>query len=247
VAIVNEAFAREFFDGADPVGRILTLDDSKPDGGEAVYVVGLVRDIRHQGVREKAVPFVYTPVAQSEGTFGPTFLARSVRTPKSVIGDIRREVAAIDSSVALIEPSTLRGAIDRSLYRERMMAALGGVFGVLALLLAGIGIYGVVAYSVSQRTPEIGVRVALGATRRTVLWMVLRQGLMLMMIGIAVGLPVSLAVNRLGAALLYGIRPTDPLTITAGIGLLVGVGLIAGVIPSRRAAAIDPMQALRTD
>lgn len=246
VAVVNESFAREFFPGiTDPVGRVLSFDDDKPEGGRPTYIAGMVRDILHKGLKTKAEPTVYVPLSQSEGAPDPLLLVRVQFPPDTLLPMIRRELSRLDPEVALVEPRTIKEQIDDSIFLDRMIATVSGFFGGLALLLAAVGLYGVMAYGVAQRTREIGVRIALGAAATRVTWMVLRDGLLLIALGVAVGLPVSLAAGRITSSLLYGIRPRDPVTLTLTAGVLLGVGVISAWAPALRAARIDPMQALR--
>jgi predicted permease len=245
IAVVNEAFVREFLPGTqDPVGRILSFDDSKPEGGEPTYIVGLVHDILHDGLKTTAKSTVYVPLRES-GFIDPTLLVRAQLPPASLLPVIRREIGRINPEVALVEPRTLRERVDDSIFVDRMIATLSGFFGALALLLAAIGIYGVMAYAVTRRTAEIGLRIALGAAPARIEWMVLRDGLLLIALGVAIGLPLSLAAGRISASLLYGVKPNDPLTFVLTIGVLLGVGVLAAFLPARRAAAVEPVEALR--
>jgi ABC-type antimicrobial peptide transport system permease subunit len=160
---------------------------------------------------------------------------------------MRREINRLDPEVSLVEPRTLRERVDDSIFVERMIATLSGFFGVLALLLAAIGVYGVMAYSVTRRTAEIGLRIALGAPPAKIERMVLRDGLLLIAAGVAIGLPLSLAAARLSASILFGIKANDAMTFAVAIGLLVASGALAVYIPARRAAAVAPVEALRHD
>jgi predicted permease len=245
-AVVNEAFIHEYLPGvADPVGRVISFDDSKPEGGEPTFIVGLVRDILHDGLRTSAKPTVYVPFRDGEVRFDPTWLVRTPAPPGALLPAIRRELSRLDPEVALVEPRTLRERVDDSIFLDRMIATLSGFFGGLALLLAAIGIYGVMAYAVSRRTAEIGLRIALGAAPGKIRWMVLRDGLLLVALGVAIGLPLALAAGRMAASLLYGVGPNDPLTLTMTITVLLAAGVLAAFLPARRAAAVQPMEALR--
>jgi len=246
IAVVNRAFVREFLPGTlDPIGRIIGFDDSKPEGGEPTYIVGLVRDILHDGLKTTAKSTVYVPFHEGQFIYDPTLLVRAQLPPASLLPAIRRAIAQIDPEVALVEPRTLRQRVDDSIFIDRMIATLSGFLGGLALLLAAIGIYGVMAYAVARRTAEIGLRIALGAAPARIEWMVLRDGLLLIAFGVAIGLPLSLAAARVSASLLYGVEPNDPLTFAITIAVLLAIGILAALLPARRAAAVAPIKALR--
>jgi predicted permease len=246
IAMVNEAFVSDFFPGlTDPVGRVLSFDDSKPEGGEPTYIVGLVRDILHKGLKAPAEPTVYVPFHQGQVGFDPTLLIRAQLPPDTLLPLIRRELNRLDPEVALIEPRSIRQRVDDSIFVDRMIATLSGFFGGLALLLAAVGIYGVMAYAVTQRTAELGLRIALGADPSKIGWLVLRDGLLLIAAGIAIGLPLSVAAGRISSSLLYGIRPGDPLAFALTAAVLLVIGMVSAFVPARRAASIEPVQALR--
>jgi predicted permease len=248
VAIVDEAFVRRFFPGVSaPIGRALSFDDSKPEGGERTFIVGVVQDIRHAGLREPSKPTVYSPVAQPQAMGGPSVLVDAQAPPAAVAQALRREMAKLSGEVVLTEPETIARHIDDSIFQERILAMLGGFFGVLALLLAAVGLYGVVAYGTAQRAREIGVRIALGARRSGVLWMVLRDALLLVSAGLVVGLPLAIAAARAVRAVLDGLPPAG-LTMFASTGMvLLAVGTVAALAPARRAARMDPMATLRQE
>jgi len=246
IAVVNEVFVREFLPGTpDPVGRAFSFDTSKPEGGEPTYIVGLVRGISHDGLKTSPASTVYVPFRQGEVNYDPTFLVRAPFPPASLLPAIRREIARIDPEVALVEPRTLRERVDDSIFTDRMIATLSGFLGALALLLAGIGIYGVMAFAVTRRTAEIGLRIALGAAPARIAWLVLRDGLLLIALGVAIGLPLSLAAARINASLLYAVKPNDPLAFGLTVTVLLAAGALAAFLPARRAAAVEPNQALR--
>ncbi len=248
IAVVNQAFVREFLPGIrDPIGRVLSFDDSKPEGGEPTYIVGLVPDILHDGLKTTAQSTVYVPFQQGKTamSFDPPLLVRSSSGTRQLLPVIRRELNRINPEVALIEPRTLREKVDDSIFIDRAIATLSGFFGGLALLLAAIGIYGVMAYAVARRTSEIGLRVALGAAPAKIAWMVLRNGLALIALGTAIGLPLSLAAGRVSSSLLYGIKPNDPAAFLSAVVVLVVIGAVAAFLPARRAAAVEPVEALR--
>jgi predicted permease len=247
-AVVNEAFVHEFLPGVqDPIGHILSFDESKPAGGDPVFIVGLVPDILHDGLTAGAKSTAYVPFHDGDVSFDPTLLVRAQLPAGVLLAAMRREINRLDPEVSLVEPRTLRERVDDSIFVERMIATLSGFFGVLALLLAAIGVYGVMAYSVTRRTAEIGLRIALGAPPAKIERMVLRDGLLLIAAGVAIGLPLSLAAARLSASILFGIKANDAMTFAVAIGLLVASGALAVYIPARRAAAVAPVEALRHD
>jgi predicted permease len=240
VAVVNEKFLRAFLPGEKhPLERVLNFDDNKP-----TFIVGVVRDIPHQGLREKLEPTVYWPITRSENAWG-TILVRSQLPGDGLLQAIRREMAKLDPQVTASEPRTIRQRIDESIFQERLLATLGGFFGSLALALAGIGLYGVVAYGTARRAREIGIRIALGARRRVVLWMVLRDTLLLVSLGLAIGLPFSIAVARQVSSVLFGIQPGDSVTFVTTAVVLAGIGLAAALVPASRAATMEPLSVLR--
>ena len=244
VVVVNEAFVREYLGGtANPLERVLNLAG---EDRESRHIVGVVPDIAHQNIRKKALPAIYLPYPQFHDVYGsPAMLVSASVPPAAVISAMRREMAAIGIEVS--DPQTVAHRIDESIYQERMLATLSGFFGGLALLLAAIGLYGVVAYGTLQRAGEIGIRMALGAGRAGLIWLVLRDALLLVTIGLAVGLPAALAAGRAVRSILFGIRPADAMAFTLTGLVLLAAGMGAAFVPARRAASMDPMGALRRE
>jgi len=248
VALVNEAFVRYFLDSdPHPLGHVLSFDDSKQEGGAPTFIVGVIGNILHRGFREKIEPTVYVPLSQMHVQFPPAILLRTQLPQSELLSAIYRELHALGPAAAIWEPQTLRQHVDDSIFRERLLATLGGFFGGLALLLAAIGLYGVVSYGTARRAGEIGVRIALGAQRGQVLWMVLRDALALVLLGLAAGLPAALAAARMAGSLLFDVKAEDPLTFALTAGALAVIGLAAAWLPARRAARMDPMGALRNE
>jgi predicted permease len=242
VAVVNEAFVRQFLPNQKQVlERVLETGDAP------TYIVGVARDMAHAGLREKIEPVVYVSTAQAESGWEPTIVMRTALPPESLIPAIRRELRQLGPQVAISEPRTIRQRIDESLFQDRLLATLGGLFGFLALTLAAVGLYGVVAYGTARRAREIGIRIARGARRRAVVWMVLRDALVLVAAGLAIGLPASYAAARQVAALLFGIKPLDTFAFTTTAAVLAGIGLTAALLPARRASTLDPLAVLRQD
>ena len=248
VAVVNEAFVREFLpDEKRPDSRTFSFDDTKPEGGEPTYIVGVVHDIRHKGIQTPAKPTVYVPIDQVPNPSWPTILVRTQAPPNALVAPIYRELRRLGPSLAIGEIRTLRQQVDESIFEQRLLAALGAFFGALALLLAAVGLYGVVAYSTARRTGEIGLRIALGAPRAQVLWMILRDSLVLVALGLTIGLPAALAGARAVESVLFGIQPADPFTFAATAALLAATGGAAAFLPARRASRLDPSQVLRNE
>ncbi|MCA1817263.1 MAG: ABC transporter permease [Acidobacteria bacterium] len=241
VAVVNETFVARYLGGQDPVGRRISLSGEK---GPWLEIVGLVRDGKYVTVGEEPAPFVYQPLAQRHET-GMTLLVRTSGDPARFVSQVRERVHSVEPNLPLNASRTMTELLAMSLFPARMGAILLGCFGLLALLLASVGLYGVMSYSVSRRTREIGIRMALGAESGSVLRLVLREGMTLVAVGVAVGLVAALAATRLLAGFLYGVSTTDPAAFAAVAALLALVALVASLIPARRAARIDPMVALR--
>jgi predicted permease len=240
VAIINESTARHFFGPENPIGRRIGVGMA----GDTI-LIGVVKDAKLNNLREETAHVMYLPFLQSGPPRRMTFAVRTAVQPMSLLTTLRRELEAYDSRLPLFGFTTQKDIVDKSLAQERLFAALSSLFGVLALALAAIGLYGVLSYSILQRTREIGLRIALGAQTRSVLGLMLGQGLKMVTVGLMAGLTAAVALTRLIASRLYGITPTDPLVLAVVPGLLLAVAVFACWLPARRAAKVDPMQALR--
>jgi putative ABC transport system permease protein len=211
-------------------------------------IVGVVGDVKNEGLSAEEAPAMYCPFTQEPFDIRMmTLVLRTEGAPESLVPAVRREVNSIDPELALADIKTMEQLMSESLGRSRYQGVLLGIFAVVALTLAAVGIYGVIAYAVSQRTREIGIRIALGAQKRDILKLIVRQGMILSVIGVAVGVGASLALTRFLSSLLFGVSSTDPLTFTSVVLLLIGVALMACFIPARRATKVDPMVALRAE
>ena len=240
--VVNESFARRFFpNGA--VGRTIVFG---PRDGQRLEIVGVVRDAKYNNLRADAKPLFYLPYAKMTRTLR-SLEVRSAQPMAALAGPVREALSSVTKDLMIRQVLTLSEQVDQSLSAERLLLRLCVVFAVLALLLACIGLYGVIAYSVAQRTTEIGVRVALGATPSSVMGGILRETLVLAAAGVALGIPAALLSGRLLISFLYGLTPGDPLTFTAASGVLLAAALVAAALPARRAARVDPALALRAD
>ena len=244
IAIVNEAFARKYFGRASPLGRIFH-DAGKPD--QTYQVVGLVKDTKYYELREDPVAIVFVSFTQANGPGeNSTLMIRSDEPLLPLISSIKH--AAKDMNPALVlNFSVLKTQIREGLLRERLMATLSGFFGVLATILAMVGLYGVISYMVIRRRNEIGVRMALGANRSNILLMVLREAAILLGLGLVVGTGLALAAGTAAASMLYGLKPRDPLTLGAAVAGMTVVALVASLLPAQRAATVHPMAALREE
>jgi predicted permease len=240
VAIVNETLARKYFGAPNPIGRYFNWDhDAKP-----IEIVGVLRDANHDGPRrEAAIPFIYYPLAQRPSPF-LSLVVRTSAAPAAMIPRIQEAVKRADSRLT-VNLATVEQLLDDQIARERLLARLTTLFGLLALLVTCVGLYGLTAYSVARRTSEMGLRMALGAQRSTILWSVLRETLSMAAIGLALGMAVTLATMHLVESLLFGIAPADPLTIVLAAGVMAAVAAVAAFVPASRAANIHPIQALR--
>ena len=245
VAVVNETFARYFFGDEDPIGRHFVENRHKATKNPDTEIVGLVKDTRAGSLREDQRRFVYLPYTQETDVGGMMFYTRTSIAPEALAPRLRAIVREVDASLPLTSLKTMRVQIGESLFVERLVAALSAAFGLLATLLAAIGLYGVMSYAVAQRTREIGIRVALGADRRTVLMMVLREVAVLSLLGVAIGLPSGYGLGRLVEAQLFGLTARDPFTFAAATGTLLATAFLAGYLPALRATRVQPMEALR--
>jgi putative ABC transport system permease protein len=236
--------ARRFWPGQDPLGRRFQIGPA--DTAKWMTIIGVVKDVRNQRLDLEVGYSTYQPFAQQPRT-RMEFALRTTGNPETLLASAQREVQHIEPAAIIDEVQTMSQRIDDTLSPRRLNLVLFGLFSTLALVLAAIGLYGVVAYAAGQRTREFGIRMALGARRANVLWLVLGQGLKLALIGVAVGLASALALTRLLTKLLFGVDPTDPLTITAVATLLAVVATLACWLPARRATRIEPIEALRLD
>ncbi len=241
VVIVNETFEKRHFNGQDSLGKRLSLDG---ESGPWREIVGVARDSKYITLGEMPAPFAYLPLAQNHET-GMSLLVRTRKDPAGLAPSIGQTVQALDRNVPVTNIRPMKDLIGNSLYAARMGATLIGVFGLLALLLAAVGLYGVMAYAVSQRTHEIGIRMALGAQGSDVLRLVLREGMTLVAIGSMMGLITAMVVSRLLVSFLYGISTTDSITFLATAVVLTIVAFIANFIPAHRATKVDPIIALK--
>ncbi len=239
VVIVNEELARRYY-GGNAVGKRLRLGSEAP----LSEIIGVAQTASYRNLREQPLPFIYIPLGQ-EYQSGMTLMVRTAGDPTSLVGPLRNEMRALNKDVPVFSVQTMTERIGGQLAVDRMIAVLLSVFGGGALLLAAIGIYGVIAYSVAQRTHEIGIRIALGAEQRDILKLIVGQGLVLVLIGAGIGLALALAATRVLKSLLFGVSATDPLTFTVVVVVLVAVALLACYIPARRATKVDPLVALR--
>lgn len=242
VGIINEALARKRFPNTNPVGKRFQTDGDK---GDWIQIVGISRDTHITNLRDNPPPQFFMPYVQEKEVGGMVFLVRSRMKAAQLTPALRRVVQSVDPDLPMIDVRTQREQIEAITSMERMFAALSTGFGVLALALACVGIYGVMAYSVAQRTNEIGIRMALGAQRSQVRRLVLRESVWVTAAGIAAGGAAALLLTRLLKSMLYGIQPWDPATISAAMLLLLSVALVASWIPARRASCVQPMEALR--
>jgi predicted lysophospholipase L1 biosynthesis ABC-type transport system permease subunit len=238
--ILNQTFAERYFGKASPIGKIIHLQDTPME------VVGVVRDSKYSQIRETVQPTVYRPIYQQFNT--PVQLViRTERSPETIAAAVRAEAQSVIGRSVSVRERTLEDNIGATIVQERLMTRLAALFGGLALILAVIGLYGVISNSVSRRSKEIGIRMALGFDRRGAVTLVLREVFRLVGAGIAVGLPLAVLLTRYLEKLLYGLTPDDPLNILTAVGALLLSALAAAFIPARRASRVDPALALRSE
>jgi len=240
VAVINKMLARQYFGSSNPVGRHVGLS-----GGD-IEIVGVVANAKYADVRKEVPPTIYVAYVQyPERLRAMHFEVRTAGDPVAIIPAMRRAVQDLDNNLPLFDVNTQAEQIDQTIFQERLFAKLSSFFGLLALTLTCVGLYGIMTYAVTRRTNEIGIRVALGADRRTIMGMVMRDVLALVAIGIIIGIPAALASARLISHMLFGLTPTDPLTIVVTSLVMAAVAALAGYLPARRASHVDPMVALR--
>jgi predicted permease len=243
VAVVNETFARYFFKDENPIGRRFGL--GRNGKSFDVEIVGVVRDGKAATMREEPRRYAYMTYMQEQDEGGLTFYVRTAVRPDVIADSLRAAVRRVDATLPVTELKTMSTQIGESLFVERMVAALSAAFGLLATLLAAVGLYGVMSYAVTMRTREIGLRVALGADRRTVLLLVLQEVALLVAIGVAIGLPGGYGLGRIVQSQLFGLTARDPLTFALATFVLLATAFLAGLVPAARASRVDPMTALR--
>jgi predicted permease len=242
VAVVNDVFARYYFGSENPIGQKFSLRREK---SSSIEIVGLVRGSKYSSVDEKIPKVAYLAYAQEDNPSGMVLYARATGDPKALFAALRRESNALDATLPVTAMRTMDDQLDQSLTTQRMVAGLSAFFGILATLLAAIGLYGVMAYSVTRRTRELGIRVALGAGRASLLKLVMREVIVLTAVGVAIAIPAAIALARLVRAQLYGVAPTDPFSMALAAIALVAVAMLAGYVPAQRATRVDPISALR--
>ena len=242
--IVNESFAKKYFGDRDPIGRHIGFGGN-PGTPTPLEIVGVVRDTKYTGVRDEIPRTLFFPLLEERTPSSAVVYVRTTADPAAGFSAARRVVRDLDASIPVYNLRTLERQIDRSLVIERFVATLSTAFGILATLLAVVGLYGVMAFTVARRTREIGVRMALGAVQGDVVWLVMREVLVLVGGGMVLGLAAAWGLGRLVGAQLYGVTPNDPVTILAAAGLLAAVSLAAGYVPAIRATRVNPVLALR--
>jgi len=248
IAVVNQSFAKYFFHGENPIGRRFYFgDEDDPERGEELEIVGVLGDVKYESAKEEAGRTAYRPIlqVQDKDAYSSNVEIRTAGDPASLAPTVRQVIGQVDTKLPIFGVTTLREQLSGALQQEKLIAELVSFFGLLALLLACIGLYGVMAHGVVRRTKEIGIRMALGAERRRIVWMVMRETIVLVLVGIAIGVPVALGAARLVSSQLFGLSAADPLTLLVAASLLTGVALLAGFLPARKASKVNPLIALR--
>jgi putative ABC transport system permease protein len=237
--------AKYFFNGANPVGKRFGFARGSATD---IEIVGVARDVRSLELKDRAPRFIYIPYAQDDSLTQLTFYVRGADAGGATAPTaIRQAVQRLDANLPIFDMKTMAVQVDESLFVERMVAVLSIAFGALATLLAAIGLYGVMSYAVTRRTREIGIRMALGAERSGVMWLVLKEVAIMAAAGIAGGLVVALWLTRQVQSQLFGLAPNDPATLAGATILLAFIAIVAGYLPARRATTIDPIRSLRTE
>jgi predicted permease len=245
VAVINQTAARFYFGASNPIGKRLWMDD--PEHSDKPFqIIGVARDVRDHELRGAAQRRFYIPTAQPEDAlYAMNFELRTAGAPDGISESVRKAFAAFDPNVQILRIRTVEDQVNSSIAPDILIAKLSTFFGLVALALACIGLYGLMSYTIGRRTKEIGLRIALGAQRPMVLKMVLGETMKLVLIGVLVGVPAALAASQLLSSVLFDLKATDPISLGAVIAVLATVALLAGLIPARRATKVDPMVALR--
>jgi predicted permease len=244
VAIVNEKFAKKYIGTTNAIGHRIGMGGD-PGTKTDITIIGVVRDTKYESMRDEMPIEVYRPYRQMEFVLGMNAYLQTDRDPNQYFEVVRRKAQELDANVPVAGMRTLEKQMEISLMTERLVASLSTAFALLATVLAGIGLYGVMAYTVARRTREIGIRMALGAFSASVIWLVMREVLLLLGIGMVIGLPSAWALTRLVQTQLYGLTANDPSTIVLAVIGIAAVAIMAGFLPARRATRVDPMRALR--
>jgi len=246
VAVVSEIFARKFFGGENPIGRKFVFNSGKPP--QPIEIVGVAKTARYNSLKRDTPPVAYLPYGQNLPALGGMYYEmRAAGDPLALAGAIRKTVRAANDRIPVTELRTQAATIGQTIQQERIFAKLCSAFAILALLIAAVGLYGTMAYSVARRTGEIGIRMALGAQSGSVVWLVMREVLILTAAGLAIGLPLAYSASHLVQSFLFGMTPKDPLAMGVAAGVLIAAAIAAGYGPARRASRISPMAALRQE
>ena len=243
VAVINDAAAKKYFPSENPLGQRF---GSSVETSDQIEIVGVLRDAKYNSLRDPPPPTMYVPYLQARPG-GSVIAVRTAAAPAAVTSGVREAVRQVDPNLPMMDISTQLEQVERRFAQERVFAQAYALFGSLALVLAAIGLFGLMSYSVSRRTNEIGIRMALGAQRQAVVALVMRESMILVVVGIVIGIGVALSTSRFVATLLFGLAPTDPVSVAAATGIMVVVSAVAGFLPARRASRVDPMVALRYD
>ena len=244
VAVINETMAKRFFPDSSPVGRY--FGRGRPENSGQIEIIGVVKDTKYASLTEKSPSIAYYPYTQIRD-FLNNFVVRFSGPPESIVPQVQQAIKQVNRNLPVDEVVSLSEHVGHSIVQQKLIARLASFFGLLALLLACIGLYGVLSYAVARRTNEIGIRMALGAQSSNVLWLMLREAFTLVLAGVVIGLLASLAATRMAANLLFDLKPNDPLTIVMATSLLIVVAALAGYLPAHRATRVDPMAALRDE
>jgi predicted permease len=248
IAVVNQSFAAHFFHGENPVGRRFYFgDENDPERGEDLEIVGVIGNVKYASAKRESEPTVYRPILQVQDSdaYSSDVEIRTTGDAASLAPMARAAINQVDPKLPVFGVTTLREQLAGALQQEKLVAELVSFFGLLALLLACIGLYGVMAHGVVRRTKEIGIRMALGAERGRIVWMVMRETILLVLVGITIGVPIALGAARLISNQLFGLNPADPLSLIVAAFVLTGVACLAGFLPARKASKVNPLIALR--